>query len=53
MLMSVIVFAIIIVTIIGLLFYYDVFGIQSTNQDATNFFTGAGDTIKQTFNKHT
>uniref|UniRef100_A0A336LZ37 CSON005789 protein n=1 Tax=Culicoides sonorensis TaxID=179676 RepID=A0A336LZ37_CULSO len=40
-------FTILVVAIIvGLLFYYDVFGIQSTNKDAANFFTKTGDDIK-------
>lgn len=53
MLISVISFLLVIGIIIGVLFYFDVFGIQDTNKEATQFFTNAGDKIKETINKHT
>lgn len=45
-LFSILFTVLIVAVIVGLLFYFDVFGIQSTNKDATDFFTKTGDDIK-------
>lgn len=50
---SLLVTGIIILVVVGLLFYFNVFNIQDTNKDAAAFFTKTGDQIKSTFNKHT